>query len=210
MKYVLLFLLLLLLPMTSGFSTNTTKNSFCEALAHREEVQWKEHLEDKAKKNKYANIGLMFSKFNKYNLDFNKYLKKLSFHESRGSYKAVNKYTGCLGKYQFKPSTLDYMRKKGSLIVSSGELASHKFLNNRALQEASIVAFTYGNLKALERLGYLDLVGQEINGVKITVSGLLAASHLGGIGGLKKFLKFNIDNKDIHETSISKYMKLMS
>jgi hypothetical protein len=208
MKYVLLFLLLI--PMTSGSSTNQAKNSFCEALAQREEVQWKEYLEEKAKKNKYANLELIFSKFNKYDLDFNKYISSLSFYESRGSYKAVNKYTGCLGKYQFKPSTLDYMRRKGSLTVSSGELASHKFLNNKELQEASIAAFTYGNLKALERLGYLGLVGQEVNGVKITISGLLAASHLGGIGGLKKFLEFNTDSKDVHETSISKYMNLMS
>jgi hypothetical protein len=70
-------------------------------------------------------------------------------------------------------------------------------------------------LKTLIRLNLLDLadykhfIGVSINGVKITKSGMIAASHLGGAGSLQKYLnsRGKINNEDIFGTSIADYLK---
>jgi hypothetical protein len=56
---------------------------------------------------------------------------------------------------------------------------------------------------------YEHFIGDTIRGVVISKSGMIAASHLGGAGSLKKFLKTNgrINKKDIFGTSISDYLK---
>lgn len=54
--------------------------------------------------------------------------------------------------------------------------------------------------------------GRWIGGVKITESGILAAAHLAGPGGVKKFLRSggDIGFNDAFGTSIRSYMKRFS
>jgi len=56
---------------------------------------------------------------------------------------------------------------------------------------------------------YEHFIGDSINGVVITKSGMIAASHLGGAGSLEKFLDSNgkINGTDIFGTSIYDYLK---
>jgi hypothetical protein len=58
-------------------------------------------------------------------------------------------------------------------------------------------------------MDYEHFIGDSINGVVITKSGMIAASHLGGAGSLEKFLNSNgkINNKDVLGTSIYDYLK---
>jgi hypothetical protein len=58
-------------------------------------------------------------------------------------------------------------------------------------------------------MDYEHFIGESINGVVITKSGMIAASHLGGAGSLQKFLDSNgrINRKDVLGTSISDYLK---
>jgi hypothetical protein len=58
-------------------------------------------------------------------------------------------------------------------------------------------------------MDYEHFIGDSINGVVITKSGMIAASHLGGAGSLQKFLDSNgrINRKDVLGTSISGYLK---
>lgn len=74
----------------------------------------------------------------------------------------------------------------------------------------------YKNLKYNEdRIGesYIDFfLGKEINGVIVTYSGILAASHIGGGGGVRKYLYTNgmYNPTDKLKTSISDYMRLFA
>ncbi len=53
---------------------------------------------------------------------------------------------------------------------------------------------------------YSKYLGRTINGIEITISGLVAGAHLKGIGGVKKFLKGK-DNADAYGTMISEYIE---
>jgi len=58
-------------------------------------------------------------------------------------------------------------------------------------------------------MNYEQFIGDSINGVVITKSGMIAASHLGGAGSLQKFLESDgrINRKDVLGTSILDYLK---
>lgn len=54
--------------------------------------------------------------------------------------------------------------------------------------------------------------GKVINGIKITESGILAASHLAGAGGVKKFLRSGgkYNPADGYGTKLTHYLKKFS
>ncbi len=121
----------------------------------------------------------------------------LGFSESSGNYRTVNRL-GYLGKYQFGRSTLNWV----------GIYNTSRFLNSPLLQEKAFEALISKNKWVLR--DYIDeFVGQTINGVKISESGLLAAAHLGGAGNVKKFLDSNGETvfKDANHVPITRYMK---
>ncbi|WP_313111137.1 hypothetical protein [Aequorivita sediminis] len=121
----------------------------------------------------------------------------LGFSESSGNYTAVNRL-GYMGKYQFGRSTLNWV----------GIYNTTQFLNSPLLQERAFKALISKNKWVLR--DYIDqYVGQTINGIRISESGLVAAAHLGGAGNVKKFLdsKGKIVFKDANRVPITKYMK---
>lgn len=124
----------------------------------------------------------------------------LGFKESRGKYKEVNTL-GYMGKYQFGINTL-------ALI---GIYDAHEFLNNPALQEAAFYAYASRNKWVLRR-EIAQYVGSTIDGVEVTESGILAAAHLAGPGGVKKYLRSggNWGVSDAFGTHIKHYMELFS
>lgn len=128
---------------------------------------------------------------------FSGFCYDLGFSESSGNYRAVNRL-GYLGKYQFGRSTLRWV----------GINNSSRFLNSPALQEKAFKALISKNKWVLR--DYIDnYVGQYINGIKITESGLVAAAHLGGAGNVIKFLDSQgaIVFKDANRVPITSYMK---
>jgi hypothetical protein len=54
---------------------------------------------------------------------------------------------------------------------------------------------------------FAQYVGQVINGILITEAGLLAASHLAGVGGVQKYLTSNHNATDMNGSSVQKYLK---
>lgn len=64
----------------------------------------------------------------------------------------------------------------------------------------------------IERFGLEKYVGQNIGGIEITESGLLAAAHLKGVGSLKRFLTSGGKGtfKDGHGTDIREYLSRFS
>ena len=121
----------------------------------------------------------------------------LGFKESQNNYFRVNTL-GYLGKYQFGRSTLAVIGIKDTKL----------FLNTPELQEKAFVANAERN-KWVLRKDIKRFVGKKINGVLITESGILAAAHLAGPGGVKKYLRSYGANgfSDAYGTSIRSYMK---
>lgn len=124
----------------------------------------------------------------------------LGFKESRGNYLTINKF-GYMGKYQFGKSTLDIL----------GIDNSKAFLQDPLLQEQAFFLNTSRNKWVLRR-DIKKYEGRWIDGIRITESGILAAAHLAGPGGVKKFLRSGGETcfEDAFGTSIRSYMKRFS
>lgn len=123
--------------------------------------------------------------------------EQLGFKESQNDYFRVNTL-GYLGKYQFGRSTLE--------LIGINDTAH--FLNTPELQEKAFIANTSRN-KWVLRKDIKRFVGKSINGIVVTESGILAAAHLAGPGGVKKYLRSYGANgfEDAYGSSISYYMK---
>ena len=96
--------------------------------------------------------------------------------ESKNNYKATNSI-GMLGKYQFSPRTIRAMGFK---------VSNEEFLNNPALQDRVMLAFMRDNKRSLAPI-IRKFNGQTVNGVRVSPSGVLAAAHLAGVGGVLSF-----------------------
>jgi hypothetical protein len=121
----------------------------------------------------------------------------VGFKESQGKYFKVNTL-GYLGKYQFGASTLKMYRITNL----------KNFLVNPVLQER-VFEVNCARNKWILRKDIKRSVGKRINGVLITESGILAAAHLAGAGGVKKYLRSfgNNEAKDAYGSSVTHYMK---
>ncbi|WP_452223006.1 peptidoglycan-binding protein LysM [Lacinutrix chionoecetis] len=128
---------------------------------------------------------------------FTGFKEELGFKESQNNYFRVNTL-GYLGKYQFGRSTLKMI----------GIHDTTHFLNTPELQEKAFVANAQRN-KWVLRKDIARFSGKRINGILVTESGILAAAHLAGPGGVKKYLRSYGANgfEDAYGTSIKYYMK---
>jgi hypothetical protein len=135
--------------------------------------------------------------------EFTRFISDLGRRESGNNWLSVNRI-GCFGEWQFAESTLRYLGFK--------KITLKKFKKNpdifpRDLQEKALKVLIKVNLCYLK--DYEHFIGASIKGVKISKSGMIAASHLGGTGSLKKFLDSNgrINHKDLFGTSMYDYLK---
>ena len=127
--------------------------------------------------------------------DQNKFLNDIGFRESGNRYDVVNQF-GYMGKYQFGKSTLRTLKIK---------VTKDAFLNSPDLQEYAMIQNLNYNKNKLQK--FIDqFEGQEINGILITESGILAAAHLAGAGSVRKFFRNGKEFKDGFGTSMTSYM----
>ena len=160
------------------------------------------------------------------------YLQAVADHESYGGdYTVVNQY-GYLGKYQmgeaalseagfYIEDNLDYDNQyEGTWSEKAMRLGVNSrddFLNNPEAQEAAIRALNIKQWRYIEYYGLDDYIGTTVDGVEVTASGLLAAVHLVGAGGVlqlfggKKILRENNDGIPIdgNGTPVTKYLQDM-
>jgi len=125
-----------------------------------------------------------------------KFLDEIGFRESSNNYKAVNQF-GYLGKYQFGRKTLN--------AIGFDSISNYEFLSNPSIQEEAMLVLLQKNKHTLRR-EIKNYVGQTINGIYITESGILAAAHLGGAGNVKKFFRKGYEFKDGNGTKMTSYM----
>tara|TARA_Y100000361_G_scaffold530_1_gene442 strand:+ start:675 stop:1199 length:525 start_codon:yes stop_codon:yes gene_type:complete len=128
--------------------------------------------------------------------DYYAFLDALGHQESGNRYDIVNRY-GYMGRFQFGKATLRTIKVK---------VDKETFLNNPQIQDYAMLKLLCYNKNKLQK--YIDnFEGQEINGILVTESGLLAAAHLGGQGSVKKWFKTGKVRKDGNGVSITSYMK---
>ena len=131
--------------------------------------------------------------------DMNLFLHDLGHQESGNRYNIVNRF-GYMGKYQFGKSTLRTLKIK---------VSRDAFLNSPDLQEYAMQQNLLYNKNKLQK--FIDeFEGQEVNGILITESGILAAAHLGGPGSVKKYFRSGKIAIDGNGVKITNYMKRFS
>lgn len=130
----------------------------------------------------------------------NKFLDEVGFRESSNNYKAVNQF-GYLGKYQFGRKTLN--------AIGFEDVSNYEFLSNPEIQEEAMLVLLQKNKHTLRR-EIKKYVGETVNGIYITESGILAAAHLGGAGNVRKFFRKGYEFKDGNGTKMTSYMKKFS
>lgn len=147
----------------------------------------------------------------------------LGARESGGKYTIINKW-GYVGKYQmgeaamvdagyYKKSSGNYNNDwKGEFTGKDGVYSLDDFLYNKQAQENAQKAFKLSQWRQLKAIGADKYLGREINGIKVTQSGLLAAAHLKGPGSVQQYLNSNgrIVPKDALGTSVETYIKKFS
>ncbi len=132
-----------------------------------------------------------------YGKTFLGFKEAIGFKESRGKYHVVNTL-GYVGKYQFGKSALATYRIYD---------VDH-FIKNSELQEKVFKAHCSYN-KYLLRNEIDQFAGTTIKGIEITESGILAAAHLAGSGGVRRYLRSNGKGRrivDAYGTNIEQYL----
>ena len=132
------------------------------------------------------------------------------------AYQAINRY-GYMGKYQFSKKTLRGLVRNGYLKATNKELRN--FMRDPELQERAMVALVKNNKNTLLNYGLFKYIGRDVNGIEVTMDGMLASAHLLGPyavshylknGGSLKTVKIRgvvIRKYDGNGTSLEDYMK---
>ena len=128
--------------------------------------------------------------------NYSSFLNAVGHRESTNNYKAVNQF-GYLGKYQFGRKTLN--------AIGLDSVSNREFLANPNIQEEAMSILLKKNRHTLRR-EIRKYVGDTVNGIYITESGILAAAHLAGAGNVKKFFRRGYEFKDGNGTKMTSYM----
>ena len=125
--------------------------------------------------------------------------------ESSENYMVVNS-EGYMGAYQFGNARLtDYKNATGKNFTKQEFLASQE-LQDEVFDWHTNDIVTYVNSKGLDKY-----IGTEVDGVIVTLNGLIAAAHLGGRYGMRKYVESGFDEKfnkkDSNGTSLLDYIK---
>lgn len=133
-------------------------------------------------------------------LDFHNFADSVKMRESSGNYTIINKW-GYAGAYQFGKAALNDLGIKNKTA----------FIKCKELQDAAFVGYVMINKYRLRKY-IVKYVGNTINGILVTESGICAAAHLKGAGNVRAWLKHDgkISDKkmkDALNTSLEEYMK---
>ena len=147
------------------------------------------------------------------NVDF---YEALAFKESTNNPEATNN-EGAIGKYQILERTLkglgygwvtlETFRKDPNIFPEQLQLEA---LNSKIIGDIKLLQYQW--FRKDSSINYLSYVGDSINGVKITLAGLIASCHIGGTMGTIRW----IDSKgvknpgDTNRSTIGAYMKEFS
>lgn len=139
------------------------------------------------------------------------FMDAVGFRESTDNYCAVNTY-GYIGRYQFGISALVQTG-----VCETREEATKlrdEFMNSdnpttvwsKVSQDKAMLTLMEYHKRSLKN--YIkEYDGTYVNGVHITESGILAAAHLKGTGGVRQYFNSGINSKDGYGTTIESYIE---
>jgi hypothetical protein len=142
------------------------------------------------------------TKREKFGKDFLKFLDSISERESSGDPESVNSL-GYMGKYQFGKIAL----KDINVEVDLEKFKKDPKIWPEKKQDAAMLSLLFKNKKYLGKY-YTQYNGKKVGGIKITHSGMLAASHLLGASNVKKFLQTGGEHNpaDGYGTKLTEYL----
>ena len=136
----------------------------------------------------------------------------LSFKESTGNPDTTNN-EGAIGKYQILESTLKELKYDW---VTLKEFRKDPTIFPESMQKEALNKKIIGDLKLLQyqwfrkdsSINYMNFVGTKINGIPITVAGLIASCHIGGAMGTIKWIDSQGKRNpgDTNRSTIGAYM----
>jgi hypothetical protein len=146
--------------------------------------------------------GMKVSEERIHMLEFSRFVNDLGRRESGNNWQCVN-CIGCFGEWQFAESTVHYLGYKH---VTLKKFKSDPWIFPPELQRKVLESLIKVNLVLMKK--YESFIGDTINGVPITKSGMIAAAHLGGARSVRLFLSSNgkLDKADVLGTRVSNYM----
>jgi hypothetical protein len=118
--------------------------------------------------------------------------RSLIQNESGGNWQAQNDAVGAggavghFGRAQFGQARLQEAAAAGAIPAGT---TPQQFMQSPDLQKAAENWHFNDIDQSIRANGFDRLIGQTINGVPITVEGMRAVAHLGGKGGLRKFIE---------------------
>jgi hypothetical protein len=147
--------------------------------------------------------GTRYVEMRYHQAEFSRFIKDLGFRESGNNWLSVN-CIGCFGEWQFAESTVHYLGYRG---ITLKKFQKDPDIFPRDMQQKVLESLIKINRALLK--DYEHYIGTSIDGVEITRSGLIAASHLGGAQTVKLFLASNgrINKRDALGTSIFDYIR---
>lgn len=130
--------------------------------------------------------------------------------ESGGRFTAQNDVpgaggTGHFGRVQFSRARLDEAKAAG---VVPQDMTPEQFLASPDVQRAA-EDWHFKDIRTfIQQNGLETYVGQTINGVPVTMDGMIGVAHLGGQNGLKRFLETGgaYNPSDANGTSLTDYL----
>jgi hypothetical protein len=128
--------------------------------------------------------------------------------ESGNNFAARNKQ-GYVGRAQFGEARLADAKKAG---VIPAEATTENFRMNPDMQKAA-ESWHFGDINNfIDRTGLASMEGKVINGVPVTREGMVNVAHLGGKGGLQKFITSGgqYNPADANGTRLSDYFAMGS
>jgi hypothetical protein len=133
--------------------------------------------------------------------ELKRYLEAISYSESRGNPEAWNKH-GYIGKYQF-----GFITRKS---CGYGYIRFTDFVRNPSIwseedQEKAMITLLSKNEDHLREI-IRRYNGEVIKGVTITKSGILAAAHLAGAGGVQRYFSNGNNPEDACGTTLEDYL----
>lgn len=153
------------------------------------------------------------------------YITAIRQYESNSKYNHLNEKYGFAGAYQITEDNLQrigYYKKDatpkkndwiGSWVGKNGVSSLSEFLSSPQAQDKAFLELQQWVWKT----GFTDFnvkpyIGQTINGVTITESGLLAGAHLVGAPALLQYLSSQGNNvpADPYGTQVSKYIEMFN
>lgn len=136
--------------------------------------------------------------------------------EADGNWSIVNS-DGYSGAFQFGEAALQDAgvytpgtggRWSGTFnIPGLGTMDYDTWLHSPKAQVASLNAWNNNLLEGIRSMGLDRYIGQVVNGVPITLEGLLGGAHIGGLGGVQTFLTGRGDPADANGTRVSDYIR---